>query len=75
MSTRVTDELMMTDTEAIAAIRLAVTGAATDRAAVLVIRAILADTPASDPLDTQSVHRFLEAVQRSRCELAVARER
>jgi hypothetical protein len=71
MSTRVPDELTMSDSEAIAAIRLAMVGAANDRAAVAVIRTILADVSPSDPGDTESVHRFLEAVKRSRCELAV----
>lgn len=63
--------LTMTAAEAIAAIRLALAGAADDRTAVRVIRVLLEDAPESDPLETESVHRLIEAIHRSGCAITV----
>jgi hypothetical protein len=53
--------------EALDAIRLAIEAAADDdRAAVIVIRTILADGPPPQPNDTGSVSRLLRAVKRTR---------
>lgn len=53
-------------TETVDAIRLAVTSTALDHEILDVIRAILADGPATQPKDTRSVSRFLRAVKRTR---------
>jgi hypothetical protein len=51
--------------EALDAIRLALEAAADDRAAVVVIRTILADGPPPRPKDTGAVKRLLRAVKRT----------
>lgn len=65
-------ELTMTDSQAVAAIRLALEAAADDRAAVVVIKSILHDVADSDPADTESVHRLVDAIKRSGAELRLA---
>lgn len=52
--------------EALDAIRLAIEGAANDRAAVMVIRMILTGAPPPNPQDTMSVRRLLRAIKRTR---------
>lgn len=53
-------------TEVLDAIRLAVEGAANDRDAVIVIRALLADATAPRRKSTRSVALLLRAVKRTR---------
>lgn len=53
-------------TEVLDAIRLTIEAAGSDRAAVMVIRTILADGPAPNPKGDASVHRLLRAIKRTR---------
>jgi hypothetical protein len=52
--------------ETLDAIRLAIEASADDRAAVMVIRTLLADSTPARPDDTGSVRRLLRAVKRTR---------